>query len=110
MAGKIPQSFIEQLLARTDIVELIDSRVRLKKAGKNYQACCPFHNEKSPSFTVSHEKQFYHCFGCGAHGNAIGFLMEYDGLSFPDAIEELAGQFGIQVPREEGRSSGYNNA
>ena len=109
MAGKIPQSFIEQLLARTDIVELIDSRVRLKKAGKNYQACCPFHNEKSPSFTVSHEKQFYHCFGCGAHGNAIGFLMEYDGLSFPDAIEELAGQFGIQVPREEGRSS-YNNA
>lgn len=110
MAGKIPQSFIEQLLARTDIVELIDSRVRLKKAGKNYQACCPFHNEKSPSFTVSHEKQFYHCFGCGAHGNAIGFLMEYDGLSFPDAIEELAGQFGIQVPREEGRSSSYNNA
>ena len=106
MAGKIPQYFIEDLLARTDIVELIDSRVRLKKAGKNYQACCPFHNEKSPSFSVSPEKQFYHCFGCGAHGNAIGFLMEYDGLSFPDAVEELAGTQGITVPREEnGRAS-----
>ena len=103
MAGKIPQSFIDELLARTDIVELIDSRVRLKKAGKNYQACCPFHNEKSPSFTVSQEKQFYHCFGCGAHGNAIGFLMEYDGLAFPDAIEDLAGQIGVTVPRDESR-------
>lgn len=103
MAGKIPQSFIDELLARTDIVELIDSRVRLKKAGKNYQACCPFHNEKSPSFTVSQEKQFYHCFGCGAHGNAIGFLMEYDGLTFPDAIEDLAGQIGVTVPRDESR-------
>ncbi|WP_042030032.1 CHC2 zinc finger domain-containing protein, partial [Aeromonas jandaei] len=101
MAGRIPQSFIDDLLARTDIVELIDSRVRLKKAGKNYQACCPFHNEKSPSFTVSQEKQFYHCFGCGAHGNAIGFVMEYDGLEFPDAIEELASQQGMQVPREQ---------
>ncbi|MFM5617348.1 DNA primase [Aeromonas sp. 600584] len=101
MAGRIPQSFIDDLLARTDIVELIDSRVRLKKAGKNYQACCPFHNEKSPSFTVSQEKQFYHCFGCGAHGNAIGFVMEYDGLEFPDAIEELASMQGMQVPREQ---------
>lgn len=101
MAGRIPQSFIDDLLARTDIVELIDSRVRLKKAGKNYQACCPFHNEKSPSFTVSQEKQFYHCFGCGAHGNAIGFIMEYDGLEFPDAIEELANLQGMQVPREQ---------
>ncbi len=100
MAGRIPQSFIDDLLVRTDIVELIDSRVRLKKAGKNYQACCPFHNEKSPSFTVSQEKQFYHCFGCGAHGNAIGFVMEYDGLEFPDAIEELASLHGMQVPRE----------
>ena len=105
MAGKIPQSFIDELLARTDIVELIDSRVRLKKAGKNYQACCPFHNEKSPSFSVSPEKQFYHCFGCGAHGNAIGFLMEYDGLNFPDAIDDLAGQLGLTVPREESGSS-----
>jgi len=104
MAGKIPQSFIDELLARTDIVELIDSRVRLKKAGKNYQACCPFHNEKSPSFSVSPEKQFYHCFGCGAHGNAIGFLMEYDGLNFPDAIDDLAGQLGLTVPREENGS------
>lgn len=100
MAGRIPQSFIDDLLARTDIVELIDSRVRLKKAGKNYQACCPFHNEKSPSFSVSPEKQFYHCFGCGAHGTAVGFLMEYDGLEFPDAIEELANLQGMQVIRE----------
>ena len=106
MAGKIPQSFIDELLARTDIVELIDSRVRLKKAGKNYQACCPFHNEKSPSFSVSPEKQFYHCFGCGAHGNAIGFLMEYDGLNFPDAIDDLAGQLGLSVPREENGGHG----
>ncbi len=102
MAGKIPQSFIDDLLARTDIVELIDARVRLKKAGKNYQACCPFHNEKSPSFSVSPEKQFYHCFGCGAHGNAIGFVMEYDGLAFPDAIEELANLHGLAIPREQG--------
>ena len=104
MAGRIPQSFIDDLLARTDIVELIDSRVRLKKAGKNYQACCPFHNEKSPSFTVSQEKQFYHCFGCGAHGNAVGFVMEYDGLEFPDAIDELASMQGMQVPREQSGS------
>ena len=101
MAGKIPQSFIDDLLNRTDIVDLIDSRVHLKKAGKNFQACCPFHNEKSPSFSVSPEKQFYHCFGCGAHGNAVGFLMEYDGLSFPDAIAELANLHGLQVPVEQ---------
>ena len=100
MAGRIPQSFIDDLLVRTDIVELIDSRVRLKKAGKNYQACCPFITKK-PLFTVSQEKQFYHCFGCGAHGNAIGFVMEYDGLEFPDAIEELASLHGMQVPREQ---------
>lgn len=109
MAGRIPQSFIDDLLVRTDIVELIDSRVRLKKAGKNYQACCPFHNEKSPSFTVSQEKQFYHCFGCGAHGNAIGFVMEYDGLEFPDAIEELASMQGMQVPREQSIGGSANN-
>ncbi|WP_429196232.1 DNA primase, partial [Aeromonas veronii] len=109
MAGRIPQSFIDDLLVRTDIVELIDSRVRLKKAGKNYQACCPFHNEKSPSFTVSQEKQFYHCFGCGAHGNAIGFVMEYDGLEFPDAIEELASMQGIQVPREQSIGGSANS-
>ncbi|WP_323969980.1 DNA primase [Aeromonas veronii] len=109
MVGRIPQSFIDDLLVRTDIVELIDSRVRLKKAGKNYQACCPFHNEKSPSFTVSQEKQFYHCFGCGAHGNAIGFVMEYDGLEFPDAIEELASMQGMQVPREQSIGGSANN-
>lgn len=100
MAGKIPQSFIDDLLARTDIVDLIDQRVKLKKAGKNYQACCPFHNEKSPSFTVSPDKQFYHCFGCGAHGTALGFIMEYDGLEFLDAIDELASLHGVTVPRE----------
>ena len=105
MSGRIPQSFIDDLLARTDIVDLIDQRVKLKKAGKNYQACCPFHNEKSPSFTVSHEKQFYHCFGCGAHGTVLGFLMEYDGLEFLDAIDELAGMHGVTVPRENSSSS-----
>ncbi|TMP16108.1 DNA primase [Pseudoalteromonas sp. S2721] len=106
MAGKIPRQFINDLLARTDIVELIDSRVGLKKAGKDYQACCPFHNEKSPSFTVSQDKQFYHCFGCGANGNAISFVMEYDKLEFVDAIEELASMLNLDVPREQGTSSG----
>ena len=100
MAGKIPQQFIDELLSRTDIVELINQRVPLKKAGREYQACCPFHNEKTPSFTVSPAKQFYHCFGCGAHGTAIGFLMEYDRLSFPEAVEELAARQGLQIPRE----------
>ncbi|GLS82456.1 DNA primase [Paraferrimonas haliotis] len=98
----IARDFINDLLARTDIVSLVDSRVTLKKAGKNYSACCPFHGEKTPSFTVSQDKQFYHCFGCGAHGNAIDFLMEYDRLDFPDAIEELAGLHGLEVIREEG--------
>jgi len=101
----IPRSFIDELLNRSDIVELIDQRVKLKKAGQNYQACCPFHNEKSPSFTVSQSKQFYHCFGCGAHGNAIGFLMEYDNLEFVDAIEELASLKGMPVPREQGTAA-----
>ncbi|TMO81601.1 DNA primase [Pseudoalteromonas sp. S3776] len=105
MAGKIPRNFIDDLLARTDIVELIDSKVGLKKAGKDYQACCPFHNEKSPSFTVSQDKQFYHCFGCGANGNAISFVMEYDKLEFVDAIEELASLLNLDVPRENGNSS-----
>ncbi len=100
MAGKIPQHFIDEVLARTDIVALIDARVPLKKAGKEYVARCPFHDEKTPSFTVSPSKQFYHCFGCGAHGSAIGFLMEYDHLSFPEAIEELARQAGLPMPRE----------
>ncbi len=105
MAGRIPRQFIDDLLARADIVELVDARVPLKKAGKNYQACCPFHNEKSPSFTVSHDKQFYHCFGCGEHGNAISFLMEFDRLDFVDAVEELASHCGIEVVREENNAS-----
>jgi len=100
MAGRIPEKFIDELLARTDIVDVIDKRVPLRKAGKEYKACCPFHEEKTPSFTVSQGKQFYHCFGCGAHGTAIGFLMEYERLSFPEAIKELAAQAGMQVPEE----------
>jgi DNA primase len=98
MAGQIPTQFIDELLSRVDIVDVVDARVALKKAGKNLHACCPFHNEKTPSFTVSPDKQFYHCFGCGAHGTAIGFLMEYDQLSFPEAIQELADQVGMTVP------------
>ncbi len=99
----IPESFIQELLHRIDIVELIDSYVHLRKAGANYAACCPFHNEKTPSFTVSPTKQFYHCFGCGAHGTAIGFLMEYSGLGFVDAIKDLSGRVGMQVPDDQGR-------
>lgn len=102
MAGQIPRQFIDDLLARTDIVELIDQRVPLKKAGRNYAACCPFHSEKSPSFTVSPDKQFYHCFGCGAHGNAISFMMEFEQLEFVEAIEELAQLHHLDVPREQG--------
>jgi len=98
MAGRIPPEFIDALLARTDIVHLINSRVPLRKAGKDYQACCPFHDEKTPSFTVSPEKQFYYCFGCGAHGSAIGFLMEYERQGFHEAVEELAQQAGMEIP------------
>ena len=100
MTGKIPQDFIDDLVARVDIVDVVDSRVPLKKAGKEYKACCPFHDEKTPSFTVSQQKQFYHCFGCGAHGTVIGFLMEYERLSFVEAIKDLANRLGIEVPRE----------
>ncbi|MFV0371114.1 MAG: DNA primase [Azonexus sp.] len=96
----IPDSFIQDLLARIDIVELVDGYVPLKKAGGNYAACCPFHNEKTPSFTVSPAKQFYHCFGCGAHGSAIGFVMEYQGIGFVDAVRELAGRLGMAVPED----------
>ncbi|MBU3021020.1 DNA primase [Aestuariibacter sp. A3R04] len=102
MSGRIPRDFIDDLLARTDVVDVVDSRVKLKKAGKNYQACCPFHNEKTPSFTVSQDKQFYHCFGCGAHGNAISFIMEFDRLDFVEAVEDLARLHGLEVPREQG--------
>jgi DNA primase len=102
MAGRIPRAFIDELLARTDIVEVIGGRVPLKKAGREWKACCPFHGEKTPSFTVSQQKQFYHCFGCGAHGTALTFLMEHDRLPFPEAVEDLAGRAGLEVPREGG--------
>ncbi|MCK6413291.1 MAG: DNA primase [Azonexus sp.] len=97
----IPESFIQDLLARVDIVDLIDAYVPLKKSGANYFACCPFHSEKSPSFSVSPSKQFYHCFSCGAHGTAIGFVMEYQGTGFIDAVRELAGRAGMQVPDDK---------
>lgn len=100
MAGKIPAKFIDDLLTRVDIVELIDSYVPLRKMGKDFKACCPFHDEKTPSFTVSADKQFYHCFGCGAHGTAIGFLMEYERMGFREAVEELANRAGLTVPEE----------
>lgn len=96
----IPESFIQELLNRVDVVEVVDASVPLKKAGSNYHACCPFHNEKTPSFTVSPTKQFYHCFGCGAHGTALGFLMEYQGLGFVEAVHELAKRVGMTVPQE----------
>lgn len=102
MSGRIPQHFIDELIARADIVELIGSRVPLKKQGKEFKACCPFHGEKTPSFTVVPDKQFYHCFGCGAHGTALGFLMDHDHLSFIEAIEDLAARVGLEVPREQG--------
>jgi DNA primase len=100
MAGRIPQAFIDDLLERTDLVELIQRQVPLKKSGSEFSACCPFHAEKTPSFYVSPQKQFYHCFGCGAHGTAISFLMEYENLSFPEAVEQLAEWAGLEVPRE----------
>jgi len=103
MAGLIPREFIDQLLARCDIIDVINARVPLKKHGKEYQACCPFHNEKTPSFTVSPNKQFYHCFGCGVNGSAVNFLMEYEHLDFVEAIESLASTMGMEVPREEGK-------
>ncbi|MGX5202854.1 DNA primase [Aliikangiella sp. IMCC44632] len=100
MAGRIPQSFINELLARVDLVEVIDRRVSLKKTGRNYSACCPFHNEKTPSFSVNPDKQFYYCFGCGASGNALTFIMEYEGQEFVTAIEDLASSLAMEVPRE----------
>ncbi len=105
MRGRIPERFIDDLLARVDIVDVIQERVPLKKSGRDWSARCPFHDERSPSFTVSPTKQFYHCFGCGAHGSAIGFLMNYDRLEFPDAVEELASRAGLKVPYEGGREA-----
>jgi DNA primase len=104
--GLIPQSFIDELIARADIVEVIGLRVPLKKAGREYKACCPFHGEKTPSFWVSPDKQFYHCFGCGAHGTVLRFLMEHDRMAFPEAVEELAQQLGLEVPHEGGTAPG----
>ena len=101
MAGLIPQSFIDNLLSRTDIVDVVDQRLPLKKQGSNYTACCPFHQEKTPSFSVNQDRQFYYCFGCGAGGNAIGFIMDYDKVDFPIAVETLARDAGLEVPREE---------
>ena len=102
MAGLIPRQFIDDLLSRVDIVDVVDEYVPLKKGGKDHKACCPFHNEKSPSFTVSADKQFYHCFGCGAHGSSISFLMEYAHMDFVEAVEDLASRAGLEVPREAG--------
>ncbi|MDD9959478.1 MAG: DNA primase [Gammaproteobacteria bacterium] len=104
MAGLIPQSFIDDLLHRTDIVEVIDKRVALKKQGHNYTACCPFHQEKTPSFSVNQDRQFYYCFGCGVGGNAIGFVMNFDQVEFPQAVDTLAGYAGLEVPREESKA------
>ena len=101
MSGRIPQRFIDELLERVDIVDVVDSRVPLRKAGKNYSARCPFHDEKTPSFSVNPDKQFYYCFGCGAGGNAIGFVMEFERLEFPAAVEKLAALAGLEIPREE---------
>lgn len=99
--SRIPQAFIDDLIQRLDILEVVDARVKLKRAGKNYSACCPFHTEKTPSFTVSPDKQFYYCFGCGASGTSLGFIMEYDRLSFTEAIESAAKSLGLSVPRED---------
>ncbi|MCA3040187.1 MAG: DNA primase, partial [Rhodocyclaceae bacterium] len=106
----IPQEFIQQLLARVDIVDVVDRRVKLKKAGQNYSACCPFHGEKTPSFSVSPTKQFYHCFGCGAHGTAISFLMEYNGMGFREAVQELAEGVGMTLPVEANREQSLEKA
>src|SRR3989338_2006356 len=109
MSGLIPQPFIDDLLHRTDLVELIDSYVPLKKRGTSHIACCPFHNEKSPSFNVVAKKQFYHCFGCGVSGNAISFIMSYLNQGFTEAIETLATRLGLTVPRE-GQSEKINQS
>ncbi|MEK9776930.1 MAG: CHC2 zinc finger domain-containing protein, partial [Quisquiliibacterium sp.] len=104
----IPQAFIQDLLSRVDVVDVVGRHVQLRKAGANLLGLCPFHAEKSPSFTVSSSKQFYHCFGCGAHGSAIGFLMEHAGLSYLEAIGELAQSVGMTVPEEDPSRSREN--
>ncbi|TCO73722.1 DNA primase [Chromatocurvus halotolerans] len=106
MAGRIPQSFLDDLLERVDLVDIVDRRVKLKKTGKNYSARCPFHDEKTPSFTVNPDKQFFYCFGCGAGGNALGFIMDYDNVDFPQAVETLANGLGLAIPREDSGRGG----
>lgn len=108
MAGRIPQSFIDDVLDRADIVDIVGGRIDLRKSGKNHSACCPFHDEKTPSFTVSQDKQFFYCFGCGAGGNAIGFIIDFDRVSFPEAVETLAKHVGLEVPREASQDDGAN--
>jgi len=108
--GRIPQHFIDELIARADIVEIIGARVPLKKSGREFKACCPFHSEKTPSFWVSPDKQFYHCFGCGKHGTVLGFLMDHDHLAFPEAVEELATRLGVEVPHEGGSENAPRRA
>ena len=110
MAGRIPQTFIDELLNRIDIIDVIDGYVPLRKAGRNHQARCPFHDEKTPSFTVSQEKQFYHCFGCGANGTVISFLMDYAGMEFVEAVEDLASRAGMEIPREGSASPRENDS
>jgi DNA primase len=109
MAGKIPQDFINELLTRIDIVEVIDAYVPLKKAGKNHKACCPFHDEKTPSFNVNQDKQFYYCFGCTVSGTAITFLMEHLHMGFVEAIEDLASRGGMEIPRETNTGANTTN-
>lgn len=109
----IEQSFIQELLDRVDIVDVIGRHLQLKKAGANFTACCPFHNEKTPSFTVNSSRQFYHCFGCGKHGNVISFLIEHNGFSFVEAVENLSALAGMQMPSRENvhlNSSGSDKA
>ena len=103
LAGIIPRQFVDELLTKVDVVEVINSRLPLKKKGHEYTACCPFHSEKTPSFSVSPSKQFYHCFGCGVNGSAISFLMEYEHYDFIEAVEQLASDIGLEVPREQGK-------
>lgn len=110
MAGKIPRQFIQELIAHIDLVDLVGARVPLRQIGSNFIARCPFHNEKTPSFTVSRDKQFYHCFGCGAHGNAIDFLMGYDHLNFVEAVESLAALAGLKIPEEAQSSAAESGA
>lgn len=110
MAGRIPQSFLDDLLDRVDLVDIVDRRVKLKKTGKNYSARCPFHDEKTPSFTVNPDKQFFYCFGCGAGGNALGFVMDYDNVDFPQAVETLANGLGLAIPREDSGRGGQGQA